>query len=94
MAREALLLDVLGQLERWYPAFRADPDPARTGLLDAYRSLCATLGQPVRVELPGRPRADRDGRRTSTADGRLLVAPAGGAAPRPVSAGDVIHLRS
>ena len=26
-------------------AFRADPDPVRAGVLDAYRALCATLGQ-------------------------------------------------
>ena len=52
VAREALLLEMLRQLERWYVAFRADPDPVRTGLLDAYRPLCVTLGQEVRVELP------------------------------------------
>ena len=45
VAREALLLEMLRQLERWYVAFRADPDPVRTGLLDAYRPLCVTLGQ-------------------------------------------------
>jgi BirA family biotin operon repressor/biotin-[acetyl-CoA-carboxylase] ligase len=63
----------------------------RTGLLDAYRPLCVTLGQQVRVELPvGRFV-------TGTAedidpDGRLLVTEASGA-PLTISAGDVVHVR-
>jgi BirA family biotin operon repressor/biotin-[acetyl-CoA-carboxylase] ligase len=93
VAREALLLAILGQLEDRYTAFRADPDPVRGGLRDAYRSLSATLGQPVRVELPaGRVltgvAADID------PDGRLLVAEEAGGRVTPVSAGDVIHVRS
>jgi BirA family biotin operon repressor/biotin-[acetyl-CoA-carboxylase] ligase len=93
VAREALLLSILGQLEDRYTAFRADPDPVRGGLRDAYRSLSATLGQPVRVELPaGRVltgvAADID------PDGRLLVAEEAGGRVTPVSAGDVIHVRS
>jgi BirA family biotin operon repressor/biotin-[acetyl-CoA-carboxylase] ligase len=91
--REALLLSVLSELEHWYRAFLADPDPARSGLLAAYQSVSATLGQQVRVELPGGQvlaglATDID------AEGRLLVAPDGGGAAAPVSAGDVIHLRS
>jgi BirA family biotin operon repressor/biotin-[acetyl-CoA-carboxylase] ligase len=92
-SREALLLEVLRQLERRYAAFRADPDPARTGVLDEYRSLSGTLGQLVRVELPA-------GRILSGVavgidlDGRLLVAGDPGDPPSPVSAGDVVHLRS
>jgi BirA family transcriptional regulator, biotin operon repressor / biotin---[acetyl-CoA-carboxylase] ligase len=93
VSREALLLEILGQLETWYTAFRADPDPVRTGLLDAYRALCATLGQAVRVELPA-GRGLTGVARDIDLDGRLLIAdPAGGPAV-PVSAGDVIHLRS
>jgi BirA family biotin operon repressor/biotin-[acetyl-CoA-carboxylase] ligase len=90
--REALLLAILDQLERWYAAFRTDPDPVRSGLLDAYRPLCVTLGQQVRVELPvGRFM-------TGTAkdidlDGRLLVTEASGAS-LAISAGDVVHVRS
>ena len=93
MSREALLLAILGELEHWYLAFRADPDPARAGVLDAYRALCATLGQAVRVELPA-------GRvLTGTAsdidsDGRLLVQETPSQAVTPVSAGDVVHVRS
>ena len=52
VSREDLLLGVLDRLEHWYAAFRADPDPARSGLLGAYRALCGTLGRTVRVELP------------------------------------------
>ena len=53
MSREALLAAVLGEFERRYAAFRADPDPARSGLLEEYLALCATLGRTVRAELPG-----------------------------------------
>lgn len=93
VSRETLLLSILGRLESWYAAFRSDPDPTRTGLLDAYRSLCATLGQTVRVELPvGRVLAG-----TATdidSDGRLLIEESPGDLPKPVSAGDVVHVRS
>jgi BirA family biotin operon repressor/biotin-[acetyl-CoA-carboxylase] ligase len=93
VSRATLLLEVLRQLERRYVAFRSDPDPARTGLLAEYRSLCGTVGQRVRVELPaGRiltgVAVDID------PEGRLLVAGGPGDPPSPVSAGDVIHVRS
>lgn len=92
IAREPLLIEVLSQLERWYLAFVSDPDPARSGLLAEYRSLCGTLGRTVRVELPvGRVL-------TGVAEdidpgGRLLVRVAEATSVTPVSAGDVIHLR-
>jgi BirA family biotin operon repressor/biotin-[acetyl-CoA-carboxylase] ligase len=93
VSREALLLEILRQLERWYVAFRADPDPARTGLLDAYRPLCGTLGRMVRVELPV-GRAVTGVARDVDPDGRLLVQETAATAVTPVSAGDVIHVRS
>jgi BirA family biotin operon repressor/biotin-[acetyl-CoA-carboxylase] ligase len=92
VGREPLLLAILGELERWYAAFRADPSPVRTGLLGAYRPLCVTLGQRVRVELP----AGRVLTGTATdidAGGRLLVADDYGNRPQTVSAGDVVHVR-
>jgi len=92
VSREALLLDLLGQLEARYQAFQVAADPAGSGLLAEYRARCATLGQPVRVLLPG----DRElagMARDVDAEGRLLVA-AGDGAEIPVSAGDVIHVRS
>ena len=92
VAREPLLAEILRRFERWYAAFREDPDPSRTGLLDEYRTLCATLGRPVRVELPGNRQLaglaeDVD------ADGRLLVRESGSSSQVAVAAGDVIHLR-
>jgi BirA family biotin operon repressor/biotin-[acetyl-CoA-carboxylase] ligase len=93
VSRETLLLAILGQLADWYVAFRADPDPVRTGLLAEYRRLCGTLGQTVRVELPvGRVvtgvATDID------LDGRLLIVGNPGDPPTAVSAGDVVHVRS
>jgi BirA family transcriptional regulator, biotin operon repressor / biotin---[acetyl-CoA-carboxylase] ligase len=96
VSRETLLLQILDQLESWYTVFRGDSDPARAGLLDAYRSLCATLGQPVRVELPSGPVLAGLARDIDT-DGRLLVTSDtgdGGERVTAVSAGDVIHVRS
>jgi BirA family transcriptional regulator, biotin operon repressor / biotin---[acetyl-CoA-carboxylase] ligase len=92
VAREALLLEVLRQLERWYVAFRADPDPVRTGLLDAYLPLCVTLGQKVRVELPV-GRFVTGVARGIDPDGRLLVSDNPGDPPMAISAGDVVHVR-
>jgi BirA family biotin operon repressor/biotin-[acetyl-CoA-carboxylase] ligase len=92
VSREDLLLAVLGELERRYLVFRADPDPARTGLLDEYRSLCVTLGRAVRVEGP----AGRSLTGTATDidhDGRLVVRDAADGTLTPVSAGDVVHVR-
>jgi BirA family biotin operon repressor/biotin-[acetyl-CoA-carboxylase] ligase len=93
VAREALLLEVLRQLERWYVAFRADPDPVRAGLLDAYRPLCVTLGQKVRVELPV-GRFTTGVARGIDPDGRLLVSDNPGDPPMAISAGDVVHVRT
>jgi BirA family biotin operon repressor/biotin-[acetyl-CoA-carboxylase] ligase len=92
VAREALLTEILRGLEREYLAFRADPDPARSGLLASYTAACATLGRTVRVELPA-------GRMLTGAaegvdrGGRLLVRSAEATSATPVSAGDVVHLR-
>ena len=93
ITREELLLEVLRHFERWYVAFRSDPDPVRTGLLDAYRPLCATLGGRVRVELPV-GRFMTGVARDIDPDGRLLVADEAGGPPTAISAGDVVHVRS
>lgn len=93
VSRDTLLIEILRHLERWYLAFRADPEPARSGLLAEYHASCATLGRQVRVELP----AGRTLTGMATGidqDGRILVAETPGSAPIPVSAGDVIHLRT
>ncbi len=93
VSREALLIETLRQLERWYVAFRADPDAARTGLLDAYRPLCTTLGQTVRVELPA-GRVMTGTARDIDHDGRLLIADKPGGPLLALSAGDVVHVRA
>jgi BirA family transcriptional regulator, biotin operon repressor / biotin---[acetyl-CoA-carboxylase] ligase len=90
--RAELLLALLSQFERWYTAFRADPDAQRSGLLDAYRPLCGTLGKSVRVSLPSN-RELAGVARDVDADGHLLVAARPGDPLVGVSAGDVVHVR-
>ena len=92
VARDVLLVAVLRHLERWYRAFRDEPDPARSGLLAEYRTLCGTFGRSVRVDLPGGQAVAGVAEDIDT-DGRLLVREADAAPPTPVSAGDVIHVR-
>jgi BirA family biotin operon repressor/biotin-[acetyl-CoA-carboxylase] ligase len=93
VSREDLLLGLLDRLEHWYGAFRADPDPERSGLLDAYRGLCETLGRTVRVEMPAGGVLTGVARDVD-AEGRLLVAEGPGDSVTPVSAGDVVHVRA
>jgi BirA family biotin operon repressor/biotin-[acetyl-CoA-carboxylase] ligase len=90
--REALLIAVLREVERWYLAFSADADAERSGLLAEYRGLCGTLGRTVRVELPG-GRVLAGTAVDIDPAGCLLVSEAGRGTPLQVSAGDVIHVR-
>lgn len=90
VTRQALLAEVLRRLEQHYVAFRGDPDPEATGLLAEYRTLCATLGQRVRAELPAGGALTGEATDVDAA-GRLLIAAAG--AITPLSAGDIVHLR-
>jgi BirA family biotin operon repressor/biotin-[acetyl-CoA-carboxylase] ligase len=61
----------------------------RRAVADEVRRRCGTLGQQVRVTLAGE---EITGRASAIDDaGRLVVETAAG--PRPVSAGDVVHLR-
>jgi BirA family biotin operon repressor/biotin-[acetyl-CoA-carboxylase] ligase len=92
VGREPLLVELLRRFEQWYLPFRSDPDPARTGLLAEYRSLCGTLGRQVRVDLPGGKVLSGIAEDVD-ADGRLLVREDATAGVSPVSAGDIIHLR-
>jgi BirA family transcriptional regulator, biotin operon repressor / biotin---[acetyl-CoA-carboxylase] ligase len=95
--REQLLVAVLGELEAWYrrwvAAVAAGPagpagDPA--GLRAEYLRLSATVGQQVRVSMPGGKLIT--GRAQDVdATGRLVVGTASG--PVTVSAGDVVHVR-
>lgn len=84
--RWAVLADLLRALEAWLRD--APREPVR--MLVAYRSRCATIGQDVRVSLPGEEILE--GRAVDlTDDGALIVA-----TPRAnvtVTAGDVVHVR-
>jgi BirA family biotin operon repressor/biotin-[acetyl-CoA-carboxylase] ligase len=89
--RSPVLVAVLGALADAYQDYRAaGGDPVASGLADAYRARCATLGQEVSVSLPGgvsvRGRAcDVD------TDGRLVLATPEGT--HALAAGDVHHVR-
>ncbi|MFF3749936.1 biotin--[acetyl-CoA-carboxylase] ligase [Streptomyces sp. NPDC002018] len=91
--RDTLLRGVLRSLERWYGQWRAaDGDPALSGIQQAYAAGCATLGRPVRAELPG----DRELTGEAVAvdgDGRLVVR-TGDGERHAVGAGDIVHLRT
>ncbi|GAA4143033.1 biotin--[acetyl-CoA-carboxylase] ligase [Actinomadura keratinilytica] len=89
--RAPLLRAVLREFEGWYRDWHAlDGDPERSGLRTAYKRLCATLGRPVRVMLPGEEVLTGTVRDVDAA-GCLVVAADGG--DRVVSAGDVVHVR-
>ena len=89
--RDPLLRAVLRSLGDWYGAWRLEGgDPAASRLQQTYAAGCATLGRPVRAELPG----GRELSGTAVAvdgDGRLVIAGPDG--EQPVGAGDVVHLR-
>ena len=73
--RSAILAAVLREFERWYQRWASGPQPgdaAASGLRAEYIRYCATLGQEVRVELPGG--GVLTGRASDVDDvGRLLV---------------------
>ncbi|MGH4018754.1 MAG: biotin--[acetyl-CoA-carboxylase] ligase [Pseudonocardiaceae bacterium] len=89
--REGLLRALLRRLDAHERRWREQGgDPAASGLDEAYRRHCATVGRPVRVELPARDpllgtAVDVDG------EGRLVVEVTG--QRHALSAGDVTHVR-
>jgi BirA family biotin operon repressor/biotin-[acetyl-CoA-carboxylase] ligase len=89
--REPVLRAWLRELERHYRAFvAADGDAERAGLLDAYRSSCATIGRQVQVSMPG----DRllEGEAVDVdAEGRLVLRTDEGL--QALASGDVVHVR-
>lgn len=89
---DAVLGGYLEEMRRLYFAYlSADGDAAASGLHAAVTETCSTLGQSVRVELPGG--SNLLGTATGLdSDGRLLVTPANGPV-QAVAAGDVTHLR-
>ena len=89
---DAVLGGYLEEFRRLYSDYLgAGGDAAASGLHTAVTAACSTLGQSVRVELPG----GENLLGTATGldpDGRLLVRPANGPVVA-VAAGDVTHLR-
>jgi BirA family transcriptional regulator, biotin operon repressor / biotin---[acetyl-CoA-carboxylase] ligase len=92
--RTELLGAILRQFERRYRTWRATGpgDAEAAGLRREYLSLSATIGQQVRVQLPGDRMLAGVAAGVDRA-GQLLVRPPDGAPVVAVSAGDVIHLR-
>jgi BirA family biotin operon repressor/biotin-[acetyl-CoA-carboxylase] ligase len=85
-----VLIEVLHALGERYERFGARPDPWSSGLSGEYFGLSATLGNNVRVELPGGDILAGQAVLIDD-DGRLIVNAAG--KEHAVAAGDVIHLR-
>jgi BirA family biotin operon repressor/biotin-[acetyl-CoA-carboxylase] ligase len=80
--RDTVLRAVLRALRTGLADLEGEPDQARA----AYRERCSTLGQQVRVELPGAVTVEGRAEQVDDA-GRLVV---DGTA---YGAGDVVHLR-
>ncbi|MGN6791200.1 MAG: biotin--[acetyl-CoA-carboxylase] ligase [Streptosporangiaceae bacterium] len=93
--RTRLLAAILEELEHWYLHWRetGHGDAEAAGLRKEYVSRSATIGQQIRVELPG-ARVLTGLASGVDGAGQLLVEPGGGAEPVAVSAGDVIHVRA
>ncbi len=90
--RDPLLRAVLRSIEDWFGRWSAaDGDPVGSGLLEAYAAGCATLGRTVRAELPGGEELVGEAVALDS-DGRLVIGTESGV-QRPVSAGDIVHLR-
>lgn len=90
--RDPLLRGLLRALDsevQWW--CEQQGDPVTSGLRDAYRKCCATLGQPVRVELRGQPALTGTAVDVDT-EGRLVVL--SGGRQWALSAGDVTHVRA
>ncbi|HYZ37415.1 MAG TPA: biotin--[acetyl-CoA-carboxylase] ligase [Pseudonocardiaceae bacterium] len=84
----ALLRALDGELRQWGDH---EGDPVASGLQDTYRKHCATLGQRVRVELPGELALTGTAADIDT-EGRLVVQCDG--QQRVLSVGDVTHVRA
>jgi BirA family biotin operon repressor/biotin-[acetyl-CoA-carboxylase] ligase len=91
--RQELLTAILRELEHWYLRWAQGARPGdadSSGLRPEYLRWCGTIGQDVRVELPGG--GILTGRACDIDQvGQLLVSEGGSV--RAVSAGDVVHVR-
>lgn len=86
--RAPLLLAFLRGLGPAYLGWSAGTED--DAVREAYRGLCGTLGQVVRVELPGGESLEGTARDID-AQGRLVVQ--SGGTDRTITAGDVVHVR-
>lgn len=84
--RQAWVVDYLAHLAQLLDTLRQDPDQVRA----AYRACCRTLGQQVRVDLPGETSVS--GVATGIDDSGALVVEGRHGTSRH-HAGDVVHLR-
>jgi BirA family biotin operon repressor/biotin-[acetyl-CoA-carboxylase] ligase len=92
--RERLLAGLLDGLSRWYLAWRDQASPGDAdacGLRAEYARRCATLGREVTVTMPGAAPVHGTAAAVDQT-GRLVVRTAAGLVP--VTAGDVVHVRS
>lgn len=90
--RDTLLRGLLRTLDSEVQAWcEHQGDAGAGGLREAYRQRCATLGEQVRVELPGQPAITGSAVDLDT-EGRLMVLSDG--QQHALSAGDVTHVRS
>jgi len=91
--RQAILTELLRELERWYLRWSGGPQPGDAeacGLRGSYLRWCATVGRDVRVEMPGGKTLSGHAIDVDKA-GQLLVSAADGV--HAISAGDVVHVR-
>ncbi len=88
--RTEVLIAVLTSIRETYDAWQSGGELDGMRVRKAYQEACLTVGQHVRVDLPGG--AVLEGRATDIdRTGQLVVATADGA--RNVGAGDVVHVR-
>jgi len=90
--RDVLLVALLRRLCADEAAWRAATgEPTAVGLREDYRAGCATLGSPVRLELPGEAPIHATAEDVDDS-GRLVVRTSAGI-QRTVAAVDVVHVR-
>lgn len=92
VTREALLVEMLAELDLRYAAWSvASGDAEKCGLAGAYRGMCATLGQQVRVDLPEAESRLGSAESIDSSGGLVVRTPEGGVTT--VVAADVVHVR-
>lgn len=87
---DAVAADLLSALDSRWLAPLESTSPSIDALLEAYRDRSATLGRPVRVELPG---GELLGTARDVDDRGALVVEDDRGARHTVTVGDVVHLR-